>query len=211
MRQSALFPTVLDTFAARTEAPAGAVRVAVMLFVTVLTAVAAQFSVPVPFTAVPFTLQPMVVLLGGLTLGPRLAAGSQILYLLAGVAGLPVFAASATLPPGALRLIGPTGGYLMSYPIAAFVVGLLARRGFDRRYLTSVLAMAAGLVVIYACGTVWLAFFARGAAAAAPVGLEAALAAGVYPFVVADALKLLAGAGIVPGLWALFGRTCTPP
>jgi biotin transport system substrate-specific component len=211
MRHSAPFPTVLDMFAARTETPAGAVRVAAMLFLTALTAAAAQFSVPVPFTAVPFTLQPMVVLLGGLTLGPRLAAGSQILYLLAGVAGLPVFAASATLPPGALRLIGPTGGYLMSYPIAALVVGRLAARGFDRRYVTSVLAMTAGLVIIYACGTVWLAFFARSAIPTPPVGLQAALASGVYPFVIADVLKLLAGAGIVPGLWALFGRTCTPP
>ena len=71
-----------------------------MLFVAVLTAAAAQISVPLPFTQVPFTFQPMVVLLGGLALGPRLGLASQVLYLLAGVAGLPVFAASATLPPG---------------------------------------------------------------------------------------------------------------
>ena len=67
-----------------------------------------------------------------------------MLYLLAGIAGLPVFAASVTLPPGALRLLGPTGGYLMAYPIAALLVGYLAERGFDRRYITSVLAMLAG-------------------------------------------------------------------
>src|SRR6185503_19107132 len=85
------------------------IRVAASLFVAALTAAAAQFSVPLPFTQVPFTLQPMIVLLGGLALGPRLGATAQVLYLLAGVAGLPVFAASPTLPQGALRLIGPTG------------------------------------------------------------------------------------------------------
>src|SRR5688572_31427558 len=105
------------------------IKIAAVLFVTVLTAAAAQVSVPLPFTPVPLTLQPMVVLLGGAALGPRLGLSSQVLYLLAGIAGLPVFAASATLPPGPLRLIGPTGGYLMSYPLAAFLTGWLAQRG----------------------------------------------------------------------------------
>src|SRR5262245_21416949 len=129
-----------------------AIRVAAVLFVTALTAAAAQISVPVPFSDVPFTFQPTVVLLGGLALGSRLGMGGQILYLIAGIAGLPVFAASVTLPPGSLRLMGPTGGYLMSYPVAAFVAGYLAERGFDRRYLTSIVAMVAGLLVIYTCG-----------------------------------------------------------
>ncbi len=132
------------------------IRVASVLFVTVLTAAAAQISVPLPFTAVPFTLQPMVVLLGALALGSRLGAASQVLYLAAGIAGLPVFAASGVLPPGPLRLLGPTGGYLMAYPFAAFLTGYLAERGFDRRYLTSVIAMLAGLVVIYTVGVTWL-------------------------------------------------------
>jgi biotin transport system substrate-specific component len=162
--------------------------------VTVLTAVAAQISVPLPFTVVPFTFQPMVVLLGAMALGARLACVSQLLYLAAGVAGLPVFAASAALPAGALRLIGPTGGYLMAYPLAAFLVGWLAERGFDRRYLTSVIAMLAGLIVVYACGATWLAM---------SVGMQAALAAGVYPFVAADLLKLLAAAGVLPAMWRL--------
>ena len=97
-------------------APRGAIRAGAVVFVAALTAAAAQISVPLPFTEVPFTFQPMVVLLGGLALGSRLALASQLLYLAAGIAGLPVFAASATLPPGALRLLGPTGGYLMAYP-----------------------------------------------------------------------------------------------
>jgi len=123
--------------------------VAAVLFVTVLTIVAAQVSIPLPFTPVPFTLQPMVVLLGGAALGSRLGMTSQVLYLALGIAGLPVFAASPILPQGFARLLGPTGGYLMSYPIAAFVAGYLAERGFDRRYATSVLAMFAGLAIIF--------------------------------------------------------------
>src|SRR6185295_11231055 len=132
--------TLLDVISARSDAaPSFATRAVAVLFFAVLTAAAAQISVPLPFTQVPLTFQPTVVLLSGLVLGPRLGAASQVLYLAAGIAGLPVFAASATLPPGAWRLLGPTGGYLMSYPLAAFVAGALARRGFDRRYLTSIL------------------------------------------------------------------------
>ena len=201
--------TLVDRLAQGRDAHSAAIRLVSMLFVTALTAAAAQMSVPLPFTDVPFTLQPMVVLLGGLALGPRLALGSQVLYLMAGIAGLPVFAASATLPPGALRLLGPTGGYLMSYPMAAFLAGYLAERGFDRRYATSVLAMLAGLLVIYSCGAVWLGFFARASAPGTAIGLQAALVAGVYPFVVADLLKLLAAAGILPGLWRVLGRAGT--
>jgi biotin transport system substrate-specific component len=197
--------TLVDALASRPDSWS-LIRAGAVLFVTGLTATAAQISFPVPFTHVPFTLQPMVVLLGGLALGPRLGTASQVLYLLAGVAGLPVFAASATLPPGALRLLGPTGGYLMAYPFAAFVTGYFAERGLDRRYLTSVLAMLAGLVVIYAFGATWLGVFAR-TGTSAPIGLHAALVTGVYPFIAPDLLKLLVAAGILPGFWWLLGRT----
>src|SRR6476661_8990189 len=127
----------------------GAIRAASVALFVALTAAAAQVSIPLPFTPVPLTLQPMVVLLGGAVLGARLGMAAQVLYLAAGIAGLPVFAASPVLPQGALRLLGPTGGYLMSYPLAAFVAGSLAERGLDRRYLTSLFAMACGLVVIF--------------------------------------------------------------
>ena len=198
--------TLLTALTARdTSGTAWTIRIASVLFITVLTAAAAQISFPLPFTQVPFTFQPMVVLLGGLALGSRLGAASQVLYLMAGIAGLPVFAASATLPPGAFRLLGPTGGYLMAYPIAAFVTGYLAERGFARRYAASILAMAAGLAVIYTFGTLWLAFFARTLTGSAAVGLNAALAAGVYPFVIPDLIKLGAAAGIVPAIWRLLG------
>jgi len=198
--------TLVSAFAARSASleSARGIRIASLLFITVLTVVAAQASVPLPFTQVPLTLQPMVVLLGGLALGSRLGAMSQVLYLAAGIAGLPVFAASAELPPGPLRLLGPTGGYLMSYPIAAFVTGYLAERGLDRRYVTSILALLAGLVVIYAAGVTWLGLFAR--TAAGPTGVSAAFFTGVYPFVVPDLMKLAIAAGLVPALWRLLGR-----
>jgi biotin transport system substrate-specific component len=201
--------TLLRLLTSRGDSAAMArgIQIASVLFVTALTAAAAQISIPLPFTAVPLTLQPMVVLIGGLALGSRLGSASQILYLVAGIAGLPVFAASVTLPPGALRLLGPTGGYLMAYPVAAFVAGFLAERGFDRRYFTSVLAMLAGLAIIFTSGVLWMGLFARTLSGSAPVGLQAALAAGLYPFILPDAIKLAIAAGLVPALWRLIGRS----
>jgi biotin transport system substrate-specific component len=193
--------TLLTTVSSRTDWSVP-IRAAAVVFVAVLTAVAAQISVPLPFTPVPFTLQPMVVLVGGAALGARLGMASQVLYLLAGIAGLPVFAASAALPQGFLRLLGPTGGFLMAYPFAAFVAGWLAERGFDRRYLTSVIAMAAGLTLVFAVGIAWLAWFA----APAPVGFAQALQLAFYPFVVVDVLKILLAATVLPSVWALTGR-----
>jgi biotin transport system substrate-specific component len=181
-------------------------KIVLVLFVAALTAASAQVSVPLPFSPVPFTLQPMVVLLGGLALGSRLGSASQALYLLAGVVGLPVFAASVTLPPGPLRLLGPSGGYLMAYPLAAFLAGSLAERGFDRRYLTSVVAMLAGLLVIYTGGATWLGLFARAGGGDAAIGIPAALASGVYPFVLPDLVKLAAAAGLLPAVWRVIDR-----
>ena len=188
--------TLLGTLAARHDLTTP-IRVAAVLFVSALTATAAQISIPLPFTPVPFTLQPMVVLLGGAALGSRLGMASQVLYLAAGIAGLPVFAASAVLPQGFLRLLGPTGGYLLSYPFAAYLTGRLAERGLDRRYLTSVIAMTSGLAVVFAFGVSWLAFFAQ----PAPLGLDAALRTGLYPFVPADIIKVLLAATILPTVW----------
>jgi biotin transport system substrate-specific component len=193
--------TLLTTVSSRTDM-SSAIRAAAVIFVTVLTAVAAQVSIPLPFTPVPFTLQPMIVLVGGAALGARLGMASQVIYLLAGMAGLPIFAASPVLPQGVLRLLGPTGGFLMAYPLAAFLAGRLAERGFDRRYLTSVIAMAAGLTVIFAFGIAWLAWFA----APGPVGLSTALQLGLYPFVGVDIIKILLAATVLPSAWRLIGR-----
>src|SRR6188768_1701136 len=161
-------------------------------FVTVLTAAAAQLSFPLPFTPVPFTIQPMIVLIGAAALGSRLGALAQIFYLMLGVAGVPVFAFSPELPQGMARLLGPTGGYLMAYPIAAFVTGLLAERGLDRRYFTSILAMSVGLSVIFAGGVLWIARLS---------GVDTALATGLYPFVVVDVIKVVAAGLVLPTAW----------
>lgn len=202
--QTAAMPgTLLDSFAAQADMR-GAIRVASVVLVAGLTAAAAQVSIPL--APVPLTLTPMIVLLGGAALGSRLGMASQVLYLAAGLAGLPVFAASGVLPQGPLRLLGPTGGYLMAYPIAAFVAGSLAERGFDRRYLTSVLAMLAGLSVVFLFGVTWLAFFA----APAPLGLPTALQSGLYPFVLVDLVKICVAAAILPGVWAVLGRRPDP-
>jgi biotin transport system substrate-specific component len=187
-------PSLLHAMTAHADM-SRAIRITAMLFVMVLTIVAAQVSIPLPFTAVPFTLQPMVVLLGAAALGSRLGASAQVLYLAAGIAGLPVFAASPVLPQGIARLLGPTGGYLMSYPFAAFVAGYLAERRFDRRYLTSVVAMGAGLAIVFAFGISWIAWGAPHS------GLSVALASGLYPFLPADVLKVFAAAAVLPAAW----------
>jgi biotin transport system substrate-specific component len=194
--------TFMDAALASAEATnvSTPLKLAATLFVMVATAAAAQISVPLPFTPVPFTFQPMVVLLGGAVLGPALGMLSQIAYLAAGLAGLPVFAASPDLPQGMARLLGPTGGYLMAYPFAAFATGFLARRGFDRRYLTSVVAMAMGLAIVFAGGITWLTLFAPGADARS---LQAALQVGFYPFVAADIMKICLAATIMPVAWRL--------
>src|SRR5262245_12883603 len=151
MSAHATVGSLLTHSLARSEQRAPARILAVGLAVA-LTAAAAQFTMPLPFTAVPFTLTPLVVMLSGAALGSRLGFLSQVLYLFAGAIGLSVFAPSATLPPGAARLLGPTGGYLLAYPVAAFVTGWLAERGWDRRYLTSLASMLAGLAIIFAGG-----------------------------------------------------------
>lgn len=186
--------TILDQVSVRASSATSwmGVQALSVIFVTVLTAAAAQLSFPLPFTPVPFTIQPMIVLIGAAALGSRLGALSQILYLMLGIAGLPVFAFSPELPQGFARILGPTGGYLMAYPIAAFVTGWLAEVGMDRRYGTSILAMTAGLSLIFAGGVLWLTN---------TVGLSAALATGLYPFIVVDVIKVVAAGLVLPSAW----------
>jgi biotin transport system substrate-specific component len=173
---------------------AGWPKVAAVAGAVVLTAAAAQCTLPLPFTSVPFVLTPLAVLLTGAALGPRLGASAQIVYLVLGAIGLPVFAPSLTLPPGLLRLAGPTGGFLMAYPAAAFAAGWLAARGWDRRYVTSALAMTAGLAVIFAGGAAWFMV-------ASHATLASALNLAVWPFLPFDLVKVLVAAVILPQTW----------
>ena len=190
-------PTLLD-WSLRESSLATPSRVAAVALATALTSVAAQFTWPAPFTVVPFTLTPLAVVLTGAALGARLGSLAQVLYIMLGAAGMAVFAPSATLPPGVLRLVGPTGGYLLAYPLAAYVVGYLAERGWGRRYVTSFGAMLAGLVVIYAGGVSWLAV-------AYTHSLTAALTMGLAQFVLLDVAKALVAAMLLPRAWRLVG------
>lgn len=191
---------------AESAAVSTTIRMASVLFVTALTAAAAQFSLHLPFTAVPLTLEHIVVLAGGAVLGARLGATSQLLYLALGVLGAHTFAVSPVLPPSIGRLLGPTGGYLLAYPVAALVTGWLAERGMDRRYSTSIVAMLAGLAVVYLGGVAWLAWLMpAGPIQSGPVGFSAALMTGFYPFVLADLGKIAVAAAVLPALWGLVG------
>ena len=147
-------------------------------------ALAAQFALPIPGTPVPLTLQPLVVVLAGLLLGPADAAAAMVLYLVAGAAGLPVFAPIGA--PGLARLIGPTGGYLLAYPLAAAVAGRLGA-GRDA-FSTRALAAMAGILVIYLGGLAQLAIISGSLASAAFLG--------VLPFVAADAAKAVVAAAL---------------
>jgi biotin transport system substrate-specific component len=147
-------------------------------------AAAAQVALPLPGTPVPLTLQPLVVVLAGMMLGPRAGAASMTLYLAAGAAGLPVFAPVGA--PGLARLLGPTGGYLLAYPAAACVAGLLARRAHG--FATRALSATAGMIVLYTGGIAQLALLTG--------SLERAALLGVLPFVAADTVKALVAAAL---------------
>jgi biotin transport system substrate-specific component len=149
-------------------------------------AAASQVSIPLPNTPVPITLQPLVVVLAGLWLGPIAGAASMILFLAAGAAGLPVFSPMGA--PGLARLLGPTGGYLLAYPVAAFLAGSLAgpASGFMRRFG----AATAGMLAIYLGGFAQLVVITG--------SLETAAVWGVIPFVALDVAKALVAAIVRP-------------
>ena len=156
---------------------------------SVVTALAAQAEIRLPWTPVPVTGQTFAVLLSGAVLGARRAFLAQALYLAEGALGLPVFAGGGA---GALHLAGPTGGYLLAFPFAAGLTGLLAERGWDRRLVTMMLAMLLGSTVVFACGLAGLARF---------VPASALVATGLAPFVAGDLIKAGFAALAFPALW----------
>ena len=151
----------------------------------------AQVRIPLPFSPVPITGQTFAVLVVGATLGSRRGAASLALYLLQGMLGLPFFAGGAR---GLSILLGPTGGYLVGFVIAASLVGLLATRGLDRRVPSAMLAFLTGEIVIYMFGVTWLSFY---------LGFQHAITAGFLPFLAVDAIKLVAAGLVLPAAWAL--------
>ena len=146
-------------------------------------AAASQVAIPVPGTSVPMTLQPLAVVLAGICLGPGAGAASMILYLAAGAAGLPVFAPEGM--PGVARLVGPTGGYLLAYPLGAFAAGWIVRHS-PRRFAWRALAAACGIALIHIGGVAQLAVLTG--------SLRRAVVLGSLPFLGMDAVKALLAA-----------------
>lgn len=163
-----------------------------MLLGSLFLAACAQFQVPLQ--PVPITMQTFGVLLLGMAFGSRLGAATVALYLAEGAIGLPVF---AELSGGLPVLLGPTGGYLFGFVIAAWLVGALAERGWDRSVHMTALAMLFGNIVLYVPGLIWLGGF---------VGADQAIALGLAPFWIGDLLKLALAAVLLPSAWRLMRR-----
>jgi biotin transport system substrate-specific component len=180
-----------DVFRPSVRRQAAIYDVVLVLGASLFIALAARIAVPLPFSPVPVTGQTLAVLLVGALLGSRRGALSVLAYLTEGAMGLPVFAGGAA---GVSRLIGPTGGYLLGFVIAAFLTGWLAERGWDRRFATTLAMMGMGNAAIYLLGLPYLASF---------VGVGHVLALGLYPFVVGDIAKSILAALLLPSAWKL--------
>ena len=162
---------------------------------SLLTALSAQ--IVVPMWPVPITGQTFAVLLTGALLGSRLGAAAMIVYLIEGASGLPFFQQGHG---GIPYLLGPTGGYLVAFPAAAFVTGAFAEHGWDKRFLTAAAAMAIGSVLILLSGWAWLSLFRSP---------TFAFDAGVKPFIIGDIVKILLAAAVLPSGWALLRRSAS--
>jgi len=187
VRMPTLAEAMLDSLMTPSAATSAVTKAALVVFGSLLLAVSAQFKIPL--YPVPVTGQTLVVLLIGMTYGPRLGGITLAAYLFEGALGLPVFAGGAA---GAAVLMGPTAGYLFGFLLAAIAMGYLAERGMGRTVVSTIAAMVIGNCVIYLCGALWLANF---------IGFGQAIAAGVVPFLYGDALKLVVAAGLMPWAW----------
>ena len=177
-----------------------AAQLVLVLAGSMLLAASAQFKMVIPFSPVPITGQTLVVLMIGLTYGSRLGAVTVLAYIFAGLRGLPVFAGGTS---GWVVMAGPSGGYLVGFLAAVFVMGLLAERGMGRNILSTALAMLAGNMVIYLFGYAWLASL---------ISPGKAFVFGVQPFLWGDAIKLVVAACLMPVAWravkAMTGTSC---
>ncbi len=159
-----------------------------------LIAIAAQIAIPLPFTPVPLTLQPLAVIFIGVALGSTRGAAAAALYLLEGASGLPVFAQGHG---GAIWLVSATAGYLYSYPLAAWLAGFVSERGWGSSIIRAISGMLLALGVIYLGGWSWLAIL---------TDARSAFVAGVAPFVVADIVKVAIGAALLPKAQQLIAK-----
>lgn len=188
--------TAIDILRPSARRYAWAYDVSCIMAGSLFVALSAQMAIRLPFSPVPITGQTLAALLVGVLLGSRRGALCLLAYLSEGLAGIPVFAGGGI---GLARLAGPTGGYLLGLVAAAYVTGLLAERGWDRRVGTTIAAMLLGNVVVYAFGLLWLATF---------VGNKT-VTLGLLPFIPGDLLKVGLAAMLLPGGWRLLGRNGT--
>ncbi|HEU5238044.1 MAG TPA: biotin transporter BioY [Pyrinomonadaceae bacterium] len=184
-----------DTLLGVALAPLDFVRqVGLVIGFSLLMALSAQIVIPVG--AVPYTGQTFVVLLAGALLGSRLGAISMIVYLLEGAVGLPFFSGGHG---GLVHLMGPTGGYLIAFPAAAFITGAFAEHGWDRKFISAAAAMAIGSVVIMLSGWLWFSLVMRTSPAIA-------LFDTVLKFIPGDLIKIVLAAAVLPSGWKLLKR-----
>lgn len=184
--------TLADVFRPATRSGARSYDLILVLIGSLFVALCAQLEIRNGF--VPFTGQTFGVLLVGALLGARRGAAALVAYLVEGAAGAPVFAGGAF---GFVHLLGPTGGFLISFVPAAFLTGFLAERGWDRRVLSTVLMMMLSTALIFAIGLPWLAVV---------VGPRLAFTGAMLPFIPAALIKIALAAALLPVGWRLLGR-----
>jgi biotin transport system substrate-specific component len=177
------FPSAIADHVVRGRAAA---NVLLVVGASLFIALAAQIAVPLPFTPVPMTMQPLAVLLVGVVLGSNRGAATAMLYLLEGFSGMPVFAQGHG---GAMWAMAATAGFLWSYPLAAWVAGRFSELNWGATTLRAVVGMVAALAVIYIGGWSWLSILTTPAVA---------FATGVAPFVIADIVKVAIAAALLP-------------
>ena len=189
MSTQAVTGVIVDSWATQSR-----VRNAILVMgLTGFTALAAQVSIPLPFTPVPLTLQTFAVLAGAAALGAERAVIAQVLYITLAVAGVPVLAGGAS---GHEVVVGATGGYLIGFVLASYVVGRISSNGASTKSDKTALAFLAGSVLIYALGAPWLAFTTGNTITWAVVN-------GVVPFLVGDLIKAVAAGAVLPLAWKI--------
>jgi len=187
--------TAPDTLLGAALAPLDWTRsVSLAVAFSLLTALAAQIVIPIG--PVPITGSTFAVLLTGALLGSRLGAMSLIIYLVEGAAGLPFFYGGSS---GIAHIFGPTGGYLVAFPAAAFITGAFAENGWDKRFLTAAAGMAVGSALILLAGWMWFAALMN-------TNLPAAFKVSVAPHLIGDVIKIVLAAAVLPTGWALLKR-----
>lgn len=169
-------------------------QVGLVIGFSLLMALAAQIVIPIG--PVPITGQTFVVMLAGALLGSRLGAMAMIAYLIEGASGLPFFYGGAA---GLPHLLGPTGGYLISFPAAAFIIGVFAEQEWDRKYFTAVAAMFVGSLVIMVSGWLWFSYVTK----TQPL---IAFHLTVLKFIPGDIIKVALAAAVLPTGWKLLKR-----